>query len=250
MSKEHVWPSWVRERLPESVRERRIDYVFKDSARGGEFRRVAQQPIFDLRVRSVCKPCNEGWMSRIEVGASRFASGMLEGRGRLLHSGGQTALARWALLKAMVGQLVFRSSPKESIPPSHYRELFETDQESGTPPGVVTVTMGQTAWRERQAEAGFHAFNGLARGEDKSATAPLDGYLLTFSCLDIVFQIVRMFGDERAEYVHNKRLDDTMRRIWPPSDAFTFPFGPALTQGGLRSLAGEIGFRLPPASSP
>jgi hypothetical protein len=248
MSKEHVWPSWVRERLPEGEREKPVTYVYRDSAQGGEFRRVEQQPLFDLKIRSVCKSCNEGWMSRIELGASHVATGLLEGRGRELHAGGQTALARWAVLKALVGQLVFRGSPKESIPPSHYAELFEVDRDSGAPPRLVTVTMGRTAWRDGQAEAGFHGFNGIARGADKSHSAPLDGYLLTFSCLDIVFQVMRLYGEERAEYVHNERLEDAMQRIWPPSDSFIFPFGPALTQVGIRSIAGEVGFRLPPAS--
>lgn len=75
---------------------------------------------------------------------------------------------------------------------------------------------------------------GDGRGHD-------DGYLGTFSALDLVVVVVRVFGDERAEFRFSLSVAPSVRRIWPPGDSFVWPPGPALTDKGLLIAAGGEG---------
>jgi hypothetical protein len=236
MSNEHVWPKWMRDLLPPDVLRADYTYVYRDSARG-EVRRVPRQPIFNKRVRAVCEPCNNGWMSRVEDQVKPYISGMLQGRGRQLHEGGQTSIARWGALNAFVAQRSFKADPVESILPEHFRELYDLRNQARLP-DAVTVYTAKTAWSDGHARPGLFHLNGIARGDVKDGTQD-DGYLLTFSALDLVVQVFRIYGDERAEFSHSPRLAPSVRRIWPPTDSFVWPPGPSLTQAGLLALAGD-----------
>jgi hypothetical protein len=111
MSKEHVWPDWLRSHVPPDMLHRDFEYVYEASERGGEFRRVKGQPLFDMVVKGVCEPCNNGWMSDVEGAVEPYVEGMLVGRGRLLHREGQAAIATWGTLKTLVAQRAFRDDP-------------------------------------------------------------------------------------------------------------------------------------------
>jgi hypothetical protein len=234
MSKEHVWPDWVRSLLPAEVLDRGYTYVYED--RHGEFRRVPGQPLFKKRVRSVCEPCNNEWMGRREDAVKPYAAGMLIGRGRELHAEGQIAIATWGALKAFVAQRSFRQEdPFGRIPEDHYRDLYETRDQPRLPE-QFTVYTAKAAWSSKAAEPGFFRLNGLALGGKKRNQQ--DGYLLTFTVLDLVVQVLRVFGDDRAEFIHRPGLSPSVARIWPTVESFTWPPGPALTKAGILAVAG------------
>lgn len=238
MSKEHVWPKWIRELVPDDVRAADHTYVFEDSERG-EFRRVSKQPIFNLTVRGVCEPCNNDWMNRTEESAARYISGILQGRGRQLHKEGQTALARWGLLKGLVAQRSFRDMALVPIESGDYRALYEL-RDTDRLPDPFTVYTAKVGWSAGKAAPGFFRLNGVARS-DREDRDKFDGYVIAFSVLDLVVLILRIAGDNRAEFLqfgHSPRLTETVAQIWPPSESFIWPPGPALTHKGLAALAG------------
>lgn len=101
----------------------------------------------------------------------------------------------------------------------------------------VTVYTAKAAWSEHRATSpGFFRLNGLIRGREKRGKQ--DGYLLTFTVLDLVVQVLRVFEDERAEFIYGPSLAPSVARIWPPIDSFVWPPGPALTKAGVLALAG------------
>jgi uncharacterized Zn ribbon protein len=55
-----------------------------------------------MTVMAVCQRCNNGWMSDLEQDAKPMSEATLDGRGRLLHAGGQRTLAARALKTAMM----------------------------------------------------------------------------------------------------------------------------------------------------
>lgn len=239
MSKEHVWPGWVRKLLPPEVLNRDYTYVYENTE--GEFLRVPRQPIFQKRVRSVCQPCNSGWMSRREDAVKPYIEGMLVGRGRQLHTESQAAIATWGALKAFVAQRSFRQEdPYGRIPQEDYRDLYETRDERQLPE-PFTVYTAKAAWSDGAAAPGFFRLNGIARGRKQRNHQ--DGYLLTFTALNLVVQVLRIFGDERAEFIHRPGLAPSIAQIWPTGESFTWPPGAALTKDGILALAGGPGAR-------
>ena len=234
MSKEHVWPDWVTRQLPPELLGDDYTYVFENS--DGEFRRVAQQPLFQMRVSGVCRTCNSEWMSRREEAAKVYAAGILAGRGRQLHREGQVALAAWGALKAFVAQLGFRDEdPHGRIPVEDYHELYQTRDEPQLP-ATFTVYTGKTAWSSRRAAAGFYRLNGIAIGGQKRGRQ--DGYVLTFTVLDLLIQVVRVFGDDRAAWVEGPGSRSSLAQIWPARDSFVWPPGPPLTKADVLRVAG------------
>jgi hypothetical protein len=235
MSKEHVWSDWITGLLPSDVLAADYSYVYEDTPRG-EFQRVEKQPLFQKKVRAVCEPCNNNWMARREDAVKPYISGMLVGRGRQLHTEGQTAIATWGVLKALVAQRSFRQEdPYGRIPREHYREVYET-RDQPIVPEHFTVYTAQTAWSKGKAQPGFYRLRGIARKGPKRDHQ--DGYLLTFTVLNLAIQVLRIFEDDRAEFVHSPILSDSVARIWPPVDSFVWPPGPALTKAGVLALAG------------
>jgi hypothetical protein len=84
MSNEHLWPQWIRRLLPADFQQQGIRYdVDTDAGRIRSF----ETRIFELKVKDVCKRCNEGWMSSYESDVQRVGSGMLQGNRRHLHRG-------------------------------------------------------------------------------------------------------------------------------------------------------------------
>jgi hypothetical protein len=234
MSNEHLWPKWVRQLLPPGVADEQVNYLFTDSERG-ETRRIKLR-MFDLTVKDVCKPCNEGWMEDLESGARHFASGMIEGRGRVLHTGGQTALAAWAALKVLVCQRSF-PGPLSPIPDDHYAAVYDAGRRGKSPDGVLVFT-AKVPWHDREFKPpGHYRVIALGPGRDDRIHA----HLATLTVLDLVVQV--LFGETGIRAANHPRpIAGSVRRIWPTTDSFTWPPGPPLTEKGLRLAAGgEVG---------
>ncbi len=68
---EHIWSAWIGRLLPSHISG--FNFSYHDTQTGE--RREWSQPTMDQKTKLVCKPCNEGWMSKVEDGASRTLSG-------------------------------------------------------------------------------------------------------------------------------------------------------------------------------
>ncbi len=241
MSNEHLWPEWVRKLLPPGVGEEQVEHVFTDSDHG-ETRRIKLRP-FDLTVKDVCKPCNEGWMEDLESEVRTYISGMLQGRGRMLHRGGQTALAAWSAMKVLVFQ---RAAPgrKDYIPGGHFTAVYEAGQR-GLAPETTTAYTAKVPWNAGLVSApGFYRTTGLALPDASPGEEDrVHGYLATLTALDLVVQVVfREVTGSMTEGVlnHPAPIAGSFRQIWPPGESFQWPPGPALRTGGLLLAAGGL----------
>jgi hypothetical protein len=225
MSNEHLWPQWIRRLLPPDVQKRVIRYsVDTDAGRIRSF----DTRLFELKVKDVCKSCNEGWMSLYESDVQHFATGMLQGNARQLHRGGQTAIAAWAVLKCLVGQRLYPN--RKIIPEDHYRALYELRREKRPPDGAQVFT-ARASWSNGKAQPGFFRINGAGRldtsGDDQER---LDGYLATLSVLNLVVQVFWPYDSEPGHFVERpERLLPCIRQIWPTGASFVWPPGPGLT---------------------
>ena len=55
-----------------------------------------------VRIKAVCQPCNNGWMSRLETENKSIIGDFLNDRSLQLDTSQQASLARWTLKTAMV----------------------------------------------------------------------------------------------------------------------------------------------------
>ncbi|MHB8243146.1 MAG: hypothetical protein ACYDHN_14300 [Solirubrobacteraceae bacterium] len=97
ITNEHVFADWISELFghePVGTAE----MVESD----GSIKAFPAVP-FQQKVRVVCRPCNEGWMSSLEVAVKDFLGPMLlEGQPTSLSRDEQRALATWTIMTAMM----------------------------------------------------------------------------------------------------------------------------------------------------
>jgi hypothetical protein len=93
---EDAWPTWITEQFP-SARPA----PFRSERLGHQRREwPARRP--ELRVKQVCRTCNNGWMSRLETSARPYLQPLLTGTPAILDYLAQSSIAVWAVKTAMV----------------------------------------------------------------------------------------------------------------------------------------------------
>lgn len=89
ISKEHVFRNALRKYAPSD-----LGMMFENFTTGE--RRELKDSLFDQTLRKVCKPCNEGWMERLEVQVEPVLAALIMGEPTSLTQHEARALARWA----------------------------------------------------------------------------------------------------------------------------------------------------------
>lgn len=181
----------------------------------------------NLRIKCVCKPCNETWMKAMEDFALLTVGVMLRDTPMSLNIPQQQMLARWAVKHAMVFEFTSRNiSPFYT---EHDRLAFRTD---GTIPSRAAV------WLARAIDV--ETF--YARGGNKLTFTALDKLAyqfspFTFAYGHLVVQVAAIRPDEEYDFVavpdgneavwggHKVRIWPTGRSTvgWPPTA--TIPVG-------------------------
>jgi hypothetical protein len=104
-SKEHLWASWISEVLP--PRRMRVGSEHPISMMGGrQMRGMLERPgdILSRKLRVVCRPCNNGWMSGLQAQAKGPLSKLLLDDWSSLNASDYPAIASWIVMTAMVGE--------------------------------------------------------------------------------------------------------------------------------------------------
>ncbi len=236
VNREHLWPNWVTDVLPDDAEIECSHSWQRGVSAPAEF---VKRP-FQLTVRAVCEVCNGGWMSDIEGAAKQIVSGMIQGRGRELHRQGQTTIAVWSVLKAMMFAC---TAPEQPLRKELFRQLLADPSQ---PPPNVHV------WIAR-AEASLLAFwsaRGLALDTNEPVPAAADHphfYLSTISVNHLVVRV--LFNNEPGDdhtLIHGPAIASALAPIWPiEKGTFVWPTGPNLTTRGLHRLASTGSGKLP-----
>ena len=104
-TKEHVWPSWVESILPGQGA-----FVLTTTSDAPGFRpRSWEKRGFDVTVRQVCSPCNNGRLSGLENAIKQLLTELVLGRAVVLSPLDQERLATWTYKTAMMFALTNRS---------------------------------------------------------------------------------------------------------------------------------------------
>ncbi|MDX6582613.1 MAG: hypothetical protein QOI10_1797 [Solirubrobacterales bacterium] len=229
MTREHVWPDWLRRRVSvsDAVAHRQ---VFEHHGQTIRERDWSAQP-FKMTVRAVCRACNNGWMHELEHQAESLLGPMLDGRGKALHRDGQASLARWALKTALMFDQASAADAR-AFSDRYYRELPDGRD---PPPGTwvfMTAYEGQL-W-------GVSAV--VAVETTMAGQPPPDGHNFvtrTFSMDKVVFQVVETTNPGLVEMTLNFP-EPNIHRLWPYGGSLTWMPVPALTDQGLPWFAEQM----------
>jgi hypothetical protein len=108
MTKEHIWPRWLHKVL---VTDEVVDVAVVTRPRtvaGRDFTEIRHLKRKGSRLtrqmRRVCRSCNGGWMSRLQMAAQPVVESLVRGQGITLLPEGQATLAAWIAMTAMVGE--------------------------------------------------------------------------------------------------------------------------------------------------
>lgn len=189
LTREHVFPDWLS-----SLFNKKIKGV--NEVRGDNLYRKWQSSLFQDKIKTICKACNNGWMSDVESDAKSILTKLAFTYD--VHSltyEDQRKLALWAQKTTLV--ISKATGGKFNIPHSFYEQLYEQKQ----PLANILVTMG---WRlsltnlKTQPLASFEIKQVVNAIVDKDSVAITkkqveDGGLIWASSLvlgNIVFQVI------------------------------------------------------------
>lgn len=107
-SREHFWPGWMHEFLPNlpDPRHDRKFYTYHPRTglreEGGVKGR--QGVLHTIAIQAVCAPCNNGWMETLETEVRPFLTPIIQRMPVALDFEQMSVITRWATLKCLVAE--------------------------------------------------------------------------------------------------------------------------------------------------
>jgi len=217
MSKEHAIPQWVARDLGVV----RVNPMIKGSG-------IVVRPMngVDVLVNRVCKPCNEGWMQRLEASFATTVPGILTGQGIpiTLQPADQEMLGLWATKTGyMLTAGTSFATGGAVVPPAHLATLYRARR----PPPNTTVMLGAV-----DAQGSLISWTKPTTFTDETGFV---GYDIPFSVGHALF-IVRHWSSSKT-YLVRPELAARLLTIWPASaDSVVWPPLPPFTEAELASI--------------
>ncbi len=249
LTEEHTFPDWVRKIFAADG----SDIVLSDHLAGMVNRsRTWTNRSGEVTVRSVCRDCNQGWMSKLEARCRPLLQPLITGHPARLSPAGQVDLALWAVKTAWVFQSrnattsTCRAEQRQALAatlalPAGVQVLLGAFHESGD---VVLCT------------------NWYVAGSTTAAQFDLDASASTMVIGRVVFQVIQRPATEAQggrstrqnadpSAVHQVLPDTGQAVEWPPrrvlnegdlNDFVTLPDFSARTWETLPAIPGSQDF--------
>lgn len=184
---------------------RTVRFISENSFTGG---------IPTAEIRSVCAPCNGGWMSSIETRARPLLEAMMRREPVELHADAQEALSVWACLKTIVGHTLTEGRRLASADWRRY--LYKSKR----PPGdwFVGVT-GFTGTVQAYFDIRVENFVRDVIGKDGKARERPAGTEV-FASMIIRGLAIKVFGLRQSQLQPPR--PDALLPIWPSSSRVLF----------------------------
>jgi hypothetical protein len=213
ISKEHIWARWMTQYLPKDAPNfSMLDVVVHKTHETKKARRE-NRSAYSGTIKLVCKPCNNGWMSRLQNDAKPILLPLMRGERRALNRREQVTLAAWIAMFIMVAE--FQTPSKVTIPQA-VRERFKDTLQ---PPDLWAIWLGIYT---RQKWHGIVVHSSIAvTDHDGSHTLNPDGSARpnTHAVTVVIGKLyIHAMGSVFPEFARKQRLDKArfpMARLWP-----------------------------------
>jgi hypothetical protein len=233
-TKEHIFPFWLREAVGGrgAVTHLRLEGRERGPAVGDPLTHDHKwaAPEADVAVRTVCAPCNNGWMNDLDRDVEPTIVPLIRNRPQPISDDARTLLAQWS---TKIGLLLEHTRERSHLtrrrsltPPRSYGEFRRTL----LPPPEMTIWMFLlhppfigTVWRT--APVPVAAYDPDAA---RLLGAP-NGSLTTFAIGMLGFQLMHVPpAPQYDDLIRNwtKQWEPFMRVLWPPTAAAPFDWPP------------------------
>jgi hypothetical protein len=168
-TREHAWPNWTANVLGTLYS---VEVEFGDGTR----RQWASAP---LRVKRVCRNCNEGWMSDLESKNRPLLGGMMSDLSVRLNRADQQIVAAWCVKTAMVLEATSRTT-----------SFFYTNEDRARLRQELLIPYDTLIWLGRQHRSDYSYAQG--RRLERSSPSPIlrEGYVTTLAAGRLVMQVM------------------------------------------------------------
>ena len=181
-------------------------------------------------VKCVCKACNNGWMSEIELAAKPTMISMIRGESITLDTAEQEAVAKWACLKTMIGAYAWGVHPI----PQDWLEYFYREH---VPPDGWSVMTARYVGSMLQMFDSYRFGSLPATGVDTVSTVAKHKNILASLIIGNLAISVRAIRDEPDLNVRTNLLplwpSSSLELLWPPG-VITDDTLPSFRQMGVR----------------
>ena len=234
-TKEHVWPRWLHN-YP-AAKELMLGYEgerfqrrepFVEPGADGRFEvdlrpREHQNELLPAVTVSVCRGCNNGWMSRLEIAVQDVLAPMIDGEEVVISRDQQALLAAW-VSKCMYAYTAEWDPTIRPWMAAEYHDMMQRRE----PTTRVTIWMGHStapiAWVGMGVVPLFWtALETPAEGVGTAPPGGASGYLAAHSVVFTALWVMpRAVGLPMWEESF-ERVRAGMVRVWPPSDPIGWP---------------------------
>jgi hypothetical protein len=156
---QHIWPDWLKGVLPRTSMvnyQIRSQTTLNDQAEPsltGPNIRTRQGDPATRKVRKVCRPCNGGWMSRLESRAKPILVPLILGHSFTLAASDQWAIAAWAAMTTISAEM---DDPETAVVPFSDRQWL---MNMGEAPSHWYVWIGRYQGQRWRTWFRHHRFN-------------------------------------------------------------------------------------------
>lgn len=241
-SKEHVWSQWMHPFLAEGHEKKNYNRhtIIREPDGSEELTGPTGKPgqVFDIQVREICRPCNQGWMNDREQEVRPFLEPMLKAESITITPEQMAELARWCAQKFIVLEHASRGT---ALTPRPDREALRTD---GQIPPYFRIYMGGHTSKSRSASMrASHTLSLSANGP----APPLNGMDRNIQTISLI--VGKLFIHLNAARVDGFDFESTYFvsrvwnecRIWPdPNSSLSWPHRPLLDNTGLSVMSAGI----------
>jgi hypothetical protein len=237
LTREDAWPRWLVERF--NAHER----VVVEAERGGQSLGRWRQAGHHTKVKFVCAPCNNGWMSVLENEAKPLIESLLDHRTSELSARHQHTLARWAVKSAMVFEAL-RGNRAWFYEPTERAAV----RLGAVPAGFTKVWLGQCV-----DLPSIHCIGSDMSDTPDPIAASAKGYVTTLAFGILAIQVLTVRLSAGAPQVTRITTDlrpgpweETVLQVWPPTENAQWPL--ALGLDGERGVE-ELSLRFRPVAA-
>ncbi len=231
LTNEHVFPDWLNNLVEAPGEPYRVKWE-ADSVNSSAIRRTYPSARLGQTVATVCRPCNNGWMSDLEAGALSVLKPLIlyPDERSAISPAAQVAVAAWATMKVAVaeglgGLSVFTDDQRDAL------------RLASAPPSTGRVHVAR--YNNVQMSAKYLRYTGMA-----PAGHPLAGARATTAAYvvgPLAFLVLLSPDSTINTGAGSGESRPAWASLWPPvTPAVGWPLLESVDDAGLERLLGEV----------
>lgn len=132
LTKEHVWPNWLKNVLEEDDSNTRGNYLINTDFLDNNVIEITPNYIkrngktLNHTLKIVCEDCNNNWMSQIESKAKPILESLILNKPIVLNRSQQKFIIQWAILRTIISE--YTDQPTKAITAKERKTFYQTNE--------------------------------------------------------------------------------------------------------------------------